>query len=131
MNDIINTANMNFLSYSLHINHNDLTKYFIDYNEFYPTGLSFELAIQVFWRPKQLTKGKKSLITYLNYFIYIDNWNNRYSKYLDDERVYGSCGIHPHWSSHWKETCIEDIERCLEHPKIVAIGEIGLDRGPK
>jgi len=54
-----------------------------------------------------------------------------YSKYLDDKRVYGSCGIHPHWSSLWTETSAEDIERCLQHPKIVAIGEIGLDFGPK
>jgi len=45
--------------------------------------------------------------------------------------VYGSCGIHPHWSSSWSETTIEDIERCLKHPKIVAIGEIGLDFGRK
>jgi Tat protein secretion system quality control protein TatD with DNase activity len=50
---------------------------------------------------------------------------------LNDERVYGSCGIHPHWSSAWRESFIKDIERCLKHPKIVAIGEIGLDFGPK
>ena len=56
------------------------------------------------------------------------NW---YSKYLDDERVYGACGIHPHWSSAWTETTSDDVERCLQHPKIVALGEIGLDFGPK
>ncbi|CAF1453084.1 unnamed protein product [Adineta ricciae] len=100
----------------LHIRHNNLTKYFKDYNEYYPPGLSFELAIQVFWRPQQLTEK---------------NWNEHYSKYLDDERVYGSCGIHPHWSASWNHTSVNDIERCLQHPKIVAIGEIGLDFGPK
>ena len=56
------------------------------------------------------------------------NW---YSKYLDDERVYGACGINPHWSSAWTETTSDDVERCLQHPKIVALGEIGLDFGPK
>ncbi|CAF3418912.1 unnamed protein product [Rotaria sp. Silwood1] len=100
----------------LRIKHNNLKKYFTDYNEYYPLGLSFELAIQVFWRPKHLTEN---------------NWINWYSRYLDDERVYGSCGIHPHWSSAWNETSVDDIERCLKHPKIVAIGEIGLDFGPK
>ncbi|CAF4225344.1 unnamed protein product, partial [Rotaria sp. Silwood2] len=100
----------------LHIKHNNLKKYFTDYNEYYPLGLSFELAIQVFWRPKHLAEN---------------NWINWYSRYLDDERVYGSCGIHPHWSSAWNETSVDDIERCLKHPKIVAIGEIGLDFGPK
>ncbi len=48
--------------FSLRIKHNDLKKYFIDYNEYYPSGLSFELAIQVFWRPKQLTEGRHSSI---------------------------------------------------------------------
>jgi hypothetical protein len=44
-------------SFSLRIKHNNLKKYFNDYNEYYPSGLSFELAIQVFWRPKQLEEG--------------------------------------------------------------------------
>jgi len=100
----------------MHTKHNDITRYFQDYKEYYPEGLSFELAIQVFWRPKHLTE---------------DNWLNWYSKYLDDPRVYGSCGVHPHWSSAWNDTCFADIERCLQHPKVVAIGEIGLDFGPK
>ncbi|UJR22372.1 hypothetical protein I4U23_025434 [Adineta vaga] len=100
----------------LYIKHNDLTKYFHDYKDFYPPGLSFELAIHVFWRPRHLTPN---------------NWMNRYSKYLNDERVYGSCGIHPHWSAAWKDSSVRDIERCLQHPKVVAIGEIGLDFGPK
>ncbi len=51
-----------FFSFSLRIKHNDLKKYFMDYNEYYPSGLSFQLAIQVFWRPKQLTEGRNSLI---------------------------------------------------------------------
>ncbi|CAF4965832.1 unnamed protein product, partial [Rotaria sp. Silwood1] len=100
----------------LYIKHNNLKKYFDDYKDLYPSGLSFELAIQVFWRPRHLNEK---------------NWINWYSTYLNDQRIYGSCGIHPHWSSSWNETSIEDIERCLKHPKIVAIGEIGLDFGPK
>ncbi|CAF1183641.1 unnamed protein product [Rotaria sordida] len=100
----------------LYIKHNNFKRYFDDYKDLYPSGFSFELAIQVFWRPRHL---------------YEKNWINLYSTYLNDERIYGSCGIHPHWSSAWNETSIEDIERCLKHPKVVAIGEIGLDFGPK
>ncbi|CAF4442815.1 unnamed protein product [Rotaria sp. Silwood2] len=88
----------------------------VDTHYLYPSGLSFELAIQVFWRPRHLNE---------------QNWINWYSTYLNDQRVYGSCGIHPHWSSAWNATSIEDIERCLKHPKVIAIGEIGLDFGPK
>ncbi|CAF1636965.1 unnamed protein product, partial [Didymodactylos carnosus] len=56
------------------------------------------------------------------------NWSH-YSKYLDDPRVYGTCGIHPHWSNKWHPSCADFIERCLQHPKILGIGECGLDFG--
>jgi hypothetical protein len=49
-----------FVFSRLYIKHNNLEKYFDDYKDFYPPGLSFELAIQVFWRPKHLTKSKTS-----------------------------------------------------------------------
>ena len=66
-----------------------------------------------------------------SFFLLADQWTSWYSKYLDDDRVYGSCGIHPHWSSAWTETSANDIEQCLQHPKVIAIGEMGLDLGPK
>jgi hypothetical protein len=44
----------------LYIKHNNLKKYFDDYKDFYPSGLSFELAIQVFWRPKHLAESNKN-----------------------------------------------------------------------
>ncbi len=53
--------------FSLLIKHNNLKKYFNDYNEFYPPGLSFELAIQVFWRTKHLTESKIRLFL-VSYF---------------------------------------------------------------
>ena len=46
----------------LRIKHNNITKYFNDYKEYYPSGLSFEFAIQVFWRPKQLTEGNFKIL---------------------------------------------------------------------
>jgi hypothetical protein len=49
-----------FVFSRLYIKHNNLEKYFDDYKDFYPPGLSFELAIQVFWRPKHLTKSFKN-----------------------------------------------------------------------
>jgi TatD DNase family protein len=42
--------------------------------------------------------------------------------------VYCALGIHPHSASEWSSEVGEEIERQLAvHPKIVAIGEIGLD----
>ena len=41
--------------------------------------------------------------------------------------VYGSIGIHPHWVLDTSDNYIEIIKQYLNHPKIVALGEIGLD----
>ncbi|MBK7630317.1 MAG: YchF/TatD family DNA exonuclease [Ignavibacteriales bacterium] len=43
------------------------------------------------------------------------------------EQVYATVGIHPHDTKDWNESLIPEIEKLSKHPKIVAIGEIGLD----
>ncbi|CAF1409613.1 unnamed protein product, partial [Didymodactylos carnosus] len=99
----------------LSCNKTTVTDYFDkEYKDLYLPNLKFEKAIQVYWRPNHLTR---------------ENWSH-YSKYLDDPRVYGTCGVHPHWSNKWHRSCADDIERCLQHPKVLGIGECGLDFGP-
>lgn len=41
--------------------------------------------------------------------------------------IYGTIGIHPEFASTYKENDLELLEKYLTHPKIVGIGEIGLD----
>ena len=41
--------------------------------------------------------------------------------------IYGAVGIHPECAADLPETWLSDIEMLLSHPKIVAVGEIGLD----
>ena len=41
--------------------------------------------------------------------------------------VYGSIGIHPHWSTTVSDNYIEKIKELAENKKIVALGEMGLD----
>lgn len=41
--------------------------------------------------------------------------------------VFGSQGIHPHDARQMTPACFEQIKQALKHPKIVAVGEIGLD----
>lgn len=41
--------------------------------------------------------------------------------------AYGSIGIHPHWTLETPDDYINRIRECVKHPKIVAIGEMGLD----
>jgi TatD DNase family protein len=43
------------------------------------------------------------------------------------EQIYATVGIHPHDSKEWDESLIPEIEKLAKHPKVVAIGEIGLD----
>jgi len=41
--------------------------------------------------------------------------------------IYGSAGVHPHSASEWTDATAEHIRRALSHPRIRAVGEIGLD----
>ncbi len=43
------------------------------------------------------------------------------------KNFYAATGVHPHEAEHWSEEIREYILRCMEHPKSVALGEIGLD----
>lgn len=43
------------------------------------------------------------------------------------DNVYGSVGTHPHNASEELDVSIDDLVRISEHPKVVAIGEAGLD----
>jgi TatD DNase family protein len=41
--------------------------------------------------------------------------------------VFGAAGVHPHDASAFNEDLERDIRQALDHPRIVAVGEIGLD----
>ena len=41
--------------------------------------------------------------------------------------VYTAVGFHPHETKHAHETELAELARLISHPKVVAIGEVGLD----
>lgn len=43
------------------------------------------------------------------------------------DEVYAAVGVHPHDTKEWKDSDLEILEEFSKHPKVVAIGEIGLD----
>ena len=43
------------------------------------------------------------------------------------KNIYGTIGIHPEFADTYKNEDLKKIEKYLSHPKIVGIGEIGLD----
>ena len=46
---------------------------------------------------------------------------------LEEEKVYGAFGIHPHHAKYYTAALEEKVTTALTHPKCVAFGEIGLD----
>ena len=43
------------------------------------------------------------------------------------ESIYASVGLHPHDSAKLDDALLEELERLAAHPRVVAIGETGLD----
>src|ERR1700730_10919644 len=43
------------------------------------------------------------------------------------EMIYAAVGFHPHDAKDVRESFYEDLKEWVQHPKVVAIGEIGLD----
>jgi TatD DNase family protein len=41
--------------------------------------------------------------------------------------LYAAVGVHPHEASKASNACVAEIEKLSQHPKVLAIGEIGLD----
>lgn len=68
--------------------------------------------------------GVEKLIVPSAYASDIDIVAELASKY---ENVYGLLGVHPSEVKDWTDDLIDRIKECAKSPKIVGIGEIGLD----
>ena len=44
-----------------------------------------------------------------------------------DPRVFAVVGLHPHDALHWNEDAAIQLRHWADNPRVVAIGEIGLD----
>jgi len=46
---------------------------------------------------------------------------------MDNPIVYGVCGLHPLFAHHFTLEMELNIRRCICHPKVKGVGDIGLD----
>lgn len=44
-----------------------------------------------------------------------------------DPRLFAAVGVHPNRATSWRDATLDELRELATHPKIVAIGEIGLD----
>jgi TatD DNase family protein len=44
-----------------------------------------------------------------------------------DPRIFAVVGVHPHDAEHWDSSAADQLRRWADSPRVVAIGEIGLD----
>jgi TatD DNase family protein len=44
-----------------------------------------------------------------------------------DQRLWAAVGIHPSETGSWQQFHVDEIERLVDHPRVAAIGETGLD----
>lgn len=42
--------------------------------------------------------------------------------------VYAAPGVHPQAAESWQKSSLEELRRLMRHPRVVALGEVGLDR---
>ncbi|XP_075552176.1 uncharacterized protein LOC142585350 [Dermacentor variabilis] len=54
-------------------------------------------------------------------------WNSL----LSEDGVWGAFGCHPHMANEYNKDIEEDLVHALDHPSVVALGEIGLDYSHK
>jgi TatD DNase family protein len=45
----------------------------------------------------------------------------------EDPRIFAAVGVHPHAASAASDRVLDDVRRALDHARVVALGEIGLD----
>ena len=45
----------------------------------------------------------------------------------NNARIFATVGMHPHEAKHFDTAFVETMEQLASHPKVVAVGEIGLD----
>ncbi|CAF1299099.1 unnamed protein product [Rotaria sordida] len=87
-------------------------KYLEHNHRIYEKGIDMLYIIQAYFAPCHFLE---------------ENWKQKFSRYMGHPIVYGVVGMHPLYAHHLDLTMELNIRRCISHPKVKGVGEIGLD----
>ena len=79
-------------------------------------------------REKVISRARKTGVKYIVNIGFDADGSRRAIELAERNKgLYATVGIHPHNASQLNESVLQQIERLSKNPKVVAIGEIGLD----
>ena len=79
-------------------------------------------------RAEAIARSKASgVTTFINVGTDVESSRKSMSLAEADTAFYATAGIHPHDAKDATPEALNEIERLLHHPRMVAIGEVGLD----
>ena len=79
-------------------------------------------------REKVISRARKVDVKYIvNIGFDVDGSNEAIGLAEKHKGLYATVGIHPHNASQLNESVLDQLRKLSEKPKVVAIGEIGLD----
>lgn len=70
---------------------------------------------------------ESGVVQMVNPGVVLDNSDELIALAERYERLYTALGVHPHEAKHWTEASDKAIRDAAKHPKVVGVGECGLD----
>ena len=63
----------------------------------------------------------------INVITHPNKFHTKFWDWLDEPQMYLALGCHPENSNHYNLSAEYYLEQALDHPKVIALGEVGLD----
>lgn len=78
-------------------------------------------------RTKVISENSQKLLAVINPSSSLESSEKAVELATQVSNFYAAVGIHPHHVDQWQESTLLALEKLLTRPKVVALGEIGLD----
>lgn len=78
-------------------------------------------------RKEVIERNSRELLAIINPSSSLDSSKKAVSMVQTFDKLFAAVGIHPHHVEQWSKESLKELEKLLDNPKVVGIGEIGLD----